>query len=218
MTRSLQGPGRDNETDPFASLVRDIADLRRRIDDSTAQVLRMAGLRAEPGALLVEGALNVTGPMTVGGTLSLPAGIIDNDALANPVAVASPGWAHNNGYALPTAAGQVVQASITFIVPSGFTQALIYAGVTDTGVNSTTSAASMISKLNISGTSGQGFDSAAIPAGSRGFCAANWAMLLTGLSGGSVIVVSSSPYASNATWAANSYNQTTLNAFCIFLR
>ena len=73
----------------------------------------------------VSGSLGVSGPMTVSGTLSLPAGIIDNAALANQVtagvasAVTQTGWA--------TTTSMASKASTTVTTPAGFTSALVTA-------------------------------------------------------------------------------------------
>lgn len=114
--RTLQGPGRDNEPDPFASLAKQLADLRRQIDDATAQVLRMAGLRAEPDLL------RVLGSLVVEGDLSVPNGSIDNDALANPVAF---GRAGGGVSVASVPASATALTDYTIVAPAGYSQAIM---------------------------------------------------------------------------------------------
>jgi hypothetical protein len=90
-----------------------------------ADILRTAGLIAAPNLLTVVGELDVTGPMVVGGTLSLPAGIINNDALANPVLSQSV-YATISNFTLTahtyTTPLPVIK-TVTITVPAGFTSA-----------------------------------------------------------------------------------------------
>jgi len=81
-----------------------------------------------PGEQTVDGSLNVTGNLEVSGhaaitgTLSLPAGIINNDALASPVEVGSI-YLDVTNFGLTTS--WVSLASATVTVPAGFTSALV---------------------------------------------------------------------------------------------
>lgn len=136
MVRSLQGPGRDNEPDPLVALARQIAGLRRKVDDATAQVLRMAGLRAEPDIL------RVLGSLVVEGDISVPSGVIrlagvDQDIAAAIAALATAqsniatlvsqqitGGAGSNVYNGSVGTGGVY-ASVSIPVPSGYTRAIV---------------------------------------------------------------------------------------------
>lgn len=85
------------------------------------------------GATDIDGTLNVDAEMSVGGdatfsgamriegTLSLPAGIIDNEALANPLRYAS-AFGNSDTFAVPSS-GETSQAIFTVEVPEGFTKA-----------------------------------------------------------------------------------------------
>jgi len=73
----------------------------------------------------VSGSLGVTGPMTVSGTLSLPAGIINNAALANQVTAAVAPAVTQTAWATTTSMAS--KASTTVTVPAGFTSALVTA-------------------------------------------------------------------------------------------
>lgn len=105
------------------ALIRMIQDLQRDVRELKAQdVLRTAGLIAAPNQLTVQGELDVTGPMVVGGTLSLPAGIIDNAALAHPLYVAF-GTNSQSNFAVGTSFGDVAVAPVT--IPAGFNSAVV---------------------------------------------------------------------------------------------
>jgi len=83
--------------------------------------------------------------MAVTGTLSLPAGIIDNDALASPqTAVAS--HAQTATFALATGAN-VEKLRATITVPAGFTKAAIYGTATMSAFNNSGSLDSWLSGI-----------------------------------------------------------------------
>lgn len=148
---SLQGPGRQNDPEPYADLIAQLVELRRQLGDLPSSVLRSAGIRVSDEGMVIDssldvnGALDVSGPATVSGTLgvsgsanfsgnttiggnaaitgtlSLPAGIINNAALANPVTFASDIDSSTN-IALGVTRGTYHTAS-TVTVPAGFTKA-----------------------------------------------------------------------------------------------
>lgn len=80
--------------------------------------LGVTGVTTLDADTTVSGSLNVTGPMAVTGTLSLPAGIINNDALAHPVMFTGT-WNDLSNFAIPTTPTEVIVASLT--IPAGFT-------------------------------------------------------------------------------------------------
>ena len=132
MTRSLQGPGSQNSPEPFADLVTRLQSVQRELGDVTSAVLRSAGIRVAQAAMTieralrvlgrldVEGELRVTGPTRIEGPLSLPAGIIDNEALARPIVMDSE---IGSGAAFSVPNGWADLASCTIVVPAGFTRA-----------------------------------------------------------------------------------------------
>jgi len=91
------------------------------------------------GTLNVVGNLNVSGPAVITGTLSLPAGIIDNAALASPVVPQSVNFTSSN-FAIGTAVA--VRASSTITVPAGFTSAVVTVIARVLGFNPNTTAGS----------------------------------------------------------------------------
>ncbi|HEY3546254.1 MAG TPA: hypothetical protein VGK17_09195 [Propionicimonas sp.] len=141
-TRSLQGPGRDNEPDPFASLAKQLADLRQRIDDATAQVLRMAGLRAEPNLLRALGSLVVEGDLAVpSGKITLAGVDRDLDTALNNLAAAQSnitaligqqvtGWtgeATQDVATYPNNGNTGVYSTVNVPVPAGYSTAYVTA-------------------------------------------------------------------------------------------
>lgn len=70
------------------------------------------------GSLNVVGDLNVSGAAEITGTLSLPAGIIDNEALAKPV-VPQTVWERASGFSVAVPWSTVITKTVT--VPDGFT-------------------------------------------------------------------------------------------------
>jgi len=153
------------ETDGIKRLVDAVASTSRQVRESTSNLLRTAGIYvteagmrvarsllvegdfASTGSADIDGALNVDAEMTVGGnatfsgamriegTLSLPAGIIDNEALANPLALDAD-FGAASGFGLAGGAWvEVTSASIT--IPPGFTRLQFIAAGMVNAVNST---------------------------------------------------------------------------------
>lgn len=159
MTLSLQGPGSQNSPEPFADLVARLKGLQRELGDVTNAVLRSAGIRVSPEGMSVESALSIlgaldvsgdmdvsgdldvsggatfSGDMVIEGTLSLPAGIIDNEALANPLELDAD-FGAASGFGLTGGSWvEVTSASIT--IPAGFTRLQFVAAGMVNAVNST---------------------------------------------------------------------------------
>ena len=216
-------------------VMRRIADLERAVREMrAADILRTAGLIAAPnlltvtGGLVVDGSETVNGPLavhgtatfdgdtTIGGnaaitgTLSLPAGIIDNAALANPIQVQSI-YLDVSNFVVTTS--YVSLASATITVPAGFTSALVTVSGQVGCFNPHTTGGSdgvggdfLLCRPNVGTTLG-------IPLGTQ-FPGNNWwghdvtllSTVRTGLSGGgtfSVGISASVDYANMAAFAAN---------------
>lgn len=165
------------------------------------------------GTATFEGATTIGGNAAITGTLSLPAGIIGNDALTNPIfPVATHAGANNFG--LATGANQQV-ISTTIIVPTGYSQALVFATATMHAYNNgVTDDAYLAVQINGPGvgassqTSVQASQGTTIPA--------TGTTLLSGL-GGSFKVTASASSGSHA-WAASTINFVNLDVMTIFLR
>ena len=106
-------------TDGIDALLRKVERTKRELDDATNNLLKAAGISVGPEGLTIDSELLVTGATRIEGTLSLPAGIIDNDALANPI-IFDGTWNEADNFAIPTTATEIVSAS--FVVPAGFTR------------------------------------------------------------------------------------------------
>lgn len=117
----LVPPGED-------AIIRRIEKLERRIRELSGQdPFKPAGIEVEPNLVRVVGDFETTGDTTIGGnaaitgTLSLPAGIIDNEALASPLTQRS-NYGNSSAFAIASAPGAVL-ASFTVTVPAGYTKA-----------------------------------------------------------------------------------------------
>jgi hypothetical protein len=99
-------------------------------------VVQVDGAMQVTGSLDVDSTINVDGDATfngdttiggnaaITGTLSLPAGIIDNDALANPVKVGGV-WQSASNFTVAVAWSDVISTDVT--VPDGFTACTVQA-------------------------------------------------------------------------------------------
>lgn len=200
---------------------RELADLKRAMQElRAANVFGLTGITPKNGGTDFDGFVNVNGPMTINGdasitgALSLPAGIINNDALANPVQI---GTASNglNNYAITTAS--TVRASITLTVPEGFTEAVVTSTATGMGQNSTATTDYLYVMAVIQGISGGELYTAA-GAGLGVGLASPFQSTLTGLTGGDEIIVSVATRAGFGTWTATTANQANIYATAYFLR
>lgn len=111
--------------DGVERLVNEVRALRREVSELRNNTLKQAGVRVEEERLRIESELLVTGDTRIEGTLSLPAGIIDNDALANPVRPERALENSSGPYALGTTETTVVSLEKSF--PPGFTKCLVLA-------------------------------------------------------------------------------------------
>lgn len=192
--------------------------------------LRQAGMGVSPGQVDFDGDVviggrifttgdaefsgntKIGGSLEVTGTLSLPSGIIDNDALASPAAFARRGGGESN-FNVPTAGALVAQVSIP--VPSGYSSAIVLALGTAAARNPTTAAAFLYVGAQI-GTVEPNLTWALAAAGSYSNASGSASRVLTGLSGG-VINVATRVASQGAAWnSTNSMANT--DAVAIFLR
>ena len=204
-------------------IMRRLADLERAIREMrAADILGTAGLVAAPNKLTVVGELDVTGPMVVGGTLSLPAGIIDNAALTSPVV---PGIVNfsTTGFAVTTVYSDV--AATTIIVPPGCTQLLA----------TCTAGATVINHNTTGGGDGAGYDGLRCRvslngsvsddyiwgvSGSGGFtsAASSGSFYVPSLTPGAVLPISTQVHSGYQSLAADVGNGASINATLVWLR
>lgn len=166
------------------------------------------------GFVNVNGEMTINGPAKITGTLDLPAGIIGNDALANPIQMET-STNYLSNYAIGTTS--TVRASLTLTVPPGFTQAVIIANPTGMGQNSTATADYLYVQAIIKGIPGGELYTAAGPGLAVGVPSPVH-MTLYGLTDGEEITVSVATRTGFATWAAAPGNQANIYATAIYLR
>jgi|SRR5665647_489030 len=204
----------------FEALSRRIAAL-----EGTAP-LKQAGVRVLPEGLVIEkdlsitGTLGVTGDATFGGamavtgTLSLPAGIIDNDALTSPIVYAS-----NNSVNVGTevTTTRTNKATATVAVAAGFTKAQVWAFSDAMAVNRTAADDYLYVGTTINTyEGGENYVDCRIDAGNSVSHTAVTA--LAGLTGGDLINCTVTSRTSEAAWAANVGNLWRIQVVVIFSR
>lgn len=225
------------------SLIRRIKDLERTVQQfAAANPLGAAGIRAVDGGIVVEGSETVNGPLSIngatditgtmdvtgsadftgnvriGGTLELPNGIINNDALASPIFTAA-GYGDSYEFAVPT--GETTVASATIPVPAGYTKATV------TGIgaiylyNSATTGNFGYGRVYVDWPSGPSNFGAKIPFalgpnGGSGNSSPNRLVEKSGLSGGNITVRLVAD--SDSGVPAHAANQATINALVVFTR
>lgn len=119
--QSSQFPATPTRGQGDRRLLERIYRLERLVNDMRNNLLKTAGMSVEPGLIRFGGAVAIEG------TLSLPGGIIGNEALASPVAFRST-FANANAFSLsPLSGGDATVCSSTITVPEGFTTALVQA-------------------------------------------------------------------------------------------
>lgn len=193
-------------------------DLPRRLRALEAQVAALASARSLEAATIGRGGLtvasggtlHVTGATIIDGTLSLPAGIIDNDALTSPA-----NFAVANGASSGIAFGvtQVTMAADTLTVPSGYSRALVMM-TASVGGTSPAGGGNLYGFPRIAGVAG---DQIAQAAGGGSYATSqncSFARLLTGLNGGT-IAVDVRGFGSAAGWTGGNGH---VSAIAIFLR
>lgn len=196
-------------------IVREIQNLKREINElRAANPFGLSGLRLKDGGMVVEGYQTVNGPMTITGSLDLPAGSVQNDALANPIETATASAGISN-YAIDTV--PTVRASVILTVPSGFSRAIVIANATAMGTNSGTAAEYLYASATVQTVNGGELYTSA-PAGIGASISSPFQPTLTGLTGGDTITVGVATRAGTSTWAADPANQAAISATAIFLK
>jgi hypothetical protein len=207
-------------------LVRKVQDLERKVQElSAANVFGLTGISPEDGGTSFDGYVNVNGPMEVSGdaefkgnmkvsgTLNLPAGIIGNDALQNPIAPLAT-HAGTNNFGLATGANQQI-ISTTISVPSGYSQALVFTTATMHAYNNGAADDAYLA-VQINGT-GIGASSQITAGASQGtMLPATGTTLLSSLGGSFTVAASASSL--NHAWGSSSVNFVNLDVMTIFLR
>jgi len=206
------------------ALVRDVKDIKRDIQQlAAANPLGAAGIRAVDGGIVVEGSETVNGPLvingpaTITGTLSLPAGIIGNDALQAPV---YPAVYHADIQNISITSGPNVEIlGADVAVPAGYTQALVSLTITMNMTNNSASTDLAYVGANINGTS-PGWASVASATVGQAISLNNTVVaLVNGLTGGGTFRLTGKASSGSNTWpAAGTSNVMNVDATVQFLR
>lgn len=207
---------------------RELADIKARMQRlEAANVFGLTGIKPKAGGTDLDGFVNVNGPLTVNGNstfngamsitgaLNLPAGIIGNDALANPsTSVAS--HAQADSFSITTGAN-VEKLRATITVPAGFTKAAVYGTAAMSVFNNSGSLDSCYLAFRVNGAQVGWSNQVGAPASQRVFSAAAGAGLISGLSGGTIYVSADASTGVNA-WSTDANNTLNIDAIVTFYR
>lgn len=184
-------------------IARELADLRKEIRElKAANPFAPMGMKPIPGGVEIQG------------TLSLPSGIINNDALTSPL---YPKTAHADvaDFALNTGPNaEMVRATV--VVPEGYTRALVMASASMGNRNPSATSDDMYIDCRINGAVSGWSSQTAVVAGKSGFVVNLGTALLEGLSGSFYIAANAS--SGLAPWPANSAAAINVDAIILFLR
>jgi len=174
------------------------------------------------GDFVVDGTLNVTGAAVIGGTLSLPAGIINNDALAQPV-VPDAANVDTSGFSLTAAFAE--KLGVDIVVPAGCSRALFNVAVWMQAYNANTTGGSdgtgsdyIYVYAKIGGTAGRYNADGVSGNGGTKTTSAGLALSASGLTPGGTVRLGAWGSSQYTTMAVSAYNQATLTASIIWLR
>lgn len=216
-----------------SDVIRRIENIERAFKElSAANPFATMGIRPMPDGLIVEGYQTVNGPLEVNGTasfsgdttiggnaaitgtLSLPAGIINNEALANPLEMRAI-YGDADGFTLTPA--EADYCSTSFTVPSGFTTAMVIATGTVNSYNTNAAADYLWARAYIDANFGRRMFALMAATSGPASLTVNKQLLLTGLTPGQVITCKLR-LASQVANVASSQNGASMNAFAFFTR
>lgn len=222
-----------------AWLARKLEDMQRQINEMrAAQTLSAAtvgtggivsqdfnGTLTPPTQGTAGWGLAGAGGVGIFNQLLLANGIIGDDALTNPVTVAY-GRQDANTYALPVigsfayTGGGTTRASVSLTTPPGFTQMIVYATVTDDGVNTTGGNDTLYSFMTSTYSTASFYyaPSATVPPGFGGAAFRSIVDLYTGLTNGQVVRFDSKPGTFNGAWSSAASTGTALYVLALYLR
>lgn len=209
------------------AISREIQDIKARMQRlEAANVFGLTGIKPKlngtdldgfvnvNGPLTVNGTQTVNGPMTITGALSLPAGIIDNDALAAPLEPQTI-YADADGFTLtPTEQDFCVT---TFTVPAGYRKAVIVATGTVNTYNTNASADYLWARAYINSSFGRRMFALMDATSGPASLTVNKQTLMTDLTDGEVITCKLR-LASQTANVTSTSNGASMNAFALFTR
>ena len=177
--------------------------------------LIVGGELAVHGSAAFDGNTTIGGNAAITGTLSLPAGIINNDALTSPV-YPFVGHAQGNNFTLSTT--NTAKATLTVPVPAGYTSAMVTANAHVSAFNPTADSDYLYAVAWIQSDTTIGWSMpTTIPAGESAHTSQTATALLSGLgSSFTVKVATSTAFQSFA--SSTSGNVCNIDATVLFLR
>ena len=222
------------------AVIRRIQELERQVKElSAANPFKAMGIQPKPDGLIVDGYETINGPldvngdatvdgpltvngnsvfngaMSITGALNLPAGIIGNDALANPsTSVAS--HADAAAFSITTGAN-VEKLRATITVPAGFTKAAVYGTATMSVYNNSGSLDSCYLAFRVNGQQIGWSNQVGAPASQRVLSVASGSGIISGLNGGTIYVSADASTGVNA-WAIDNNNTINIDALVTFYR
>ena len=196
-------------------MVRELQDIKSRMQRlEAANVFGTTGITPKDGGTDLDGFVVVNGAMTINGPLTLQPGSIENDSLANPMIVeASSNFLSN--YAVGTTS--TVRASVTLVVPDGFTSAVIMANPTGMAQNDTASVDYLYVQAVVDGVNGGELYTSA-GAGLAVGIASPFNTTIYALTGGQEIEVAVATRTGFATWSASTANQANIYVTVLYFR
>lgn len=180
-----------------------------------ANILSAADVIATKTGLTIASELLVTGATRIEGTLSLPAGIVDNASLATPIGFAAASNGQTN-FSVPTSPTNLAATSLT--TPSGFTSAVVLSYVSILAQNPAGAGYDYLHTQSwIGDVDG---DSLPFPAEDGDWCPGQMMGLRTidGLMDGSLIALACRVNAQRHTWSANASARAFVRAIGLFFR
>lgn len=204
-------------------LVRKVQDLEAQVRElRAANPFAPMGMIPKPGLVEFQGAIQTdssatstfNGSVIINGDLSVPNGSISNAALANPI-VPLAQHAGTSGFGLATGANATLLTT-TINVPSGCSQALVFAAGVLHAYNNNASADDAYGVVSIAGTTVGASSQGTAASGADLSLPATATKLITGL--GASFDVSMLGSSGVSGWAANGVNFINLDVFAIFLR
>ena len=168
------------------------------------------GPLAVHGTAAFDGNTTIGGNAAITGTLSLPAGIVDNAALANPV-VSQAIYATTNTYVVTTT--ETTRASVTVTVPAGFTAAVVNVMGRVDGRNGNSTGGwdgaggdLLHSRAVIAGVPGLDMDLSVLGSGDHAVSVMPLATVLTGLTPGGTFILAANVWSEYQNWPAHAKN------------
>lgn len=190
----------------------------RKIEGILAEVVKGSPLR-QAGMGVSPGQVEFDGDVVISGTLSLPAGIINNDALANPLDFSADS-ADSSNFALSVAGAPVASKTIT--VPAGFTKAVVQGFGIIQAFNTTATLEYLYAKVSISwpgeSNASRWLLTPLTPNNGSGSLSVNNQVEIPGLTPGQQIVVSIMASSAFAALPAAGLNEAAINCLVIWAR